>query len=101
MNKILAVLALASVCAVAQVRIPAPGGIAPGGGGCSPTSGHSYSTLFPATENPISECSSWLNGALDGTNWTDVATTTNFAFGTELNTSSVLDDSTAVLKGTW
>jgi hypothetical protein len=39
--------------------------------------GHSYSTAFSLTENPISEGSNWYNGGADG------------------------NDSIAILKGTW
>lgn len=69
--------------------------------GCTTAAGHNYTTAFPLTENPISECSSWLNGAVDGTAWTNIQTTTNFAKGTEASTHATLDDSTAVIKGTW
>ena len=58
-----------------------------------------YSTTFPATENPISEGGHWFNGKLDGTSWKDVQTTSHFAFGVRETES--YDDPTAILKGTW
>jgi hypothetical protein len=38
---------------------------------------------------------------LNGTDWSNVRTTTNFAFGTENPQSGVDDDSTATIVGTW
>jgi hypothetical protein len=67
---------------------------------CTPTSGHNYSTSFPLTENPISECGSWTNGGATGLDWHDCRTTTGFAFGTQPGTIDY-DDSTCVLVGTW
>lgn len=43
---------------------------------------NSYYTNFPATENPISQGGVWLNGGTNGVDWTNIRTTTNFAFGT-------------------
>ena len=66
--------------------------------------GHNYSTNFSATENPISENGVWINGGIVGLDWTNVRTTTNFAFGTMSGTASgnaVYSDSTAVLSGSW
>jgi hypothetical protein len=40
----------------------------------------SYSTTFPATENPISEGGIWLNGATDGLDWTDMKTASGRAY---------------------
>jgi hypothetical protein len=61
-----------------------------------------YTTNFPATENPISEGGNWSNGgqspALD---WTNCRTTTGLAFGTENINSGTDDDSTCILNGTW
>jgi hypothetical protein len=78
---------------------------------CSPTNNvnmlpqgkhRTYTTSFPRTENPISEGSNWINGKTDGIDWTDVRTTSNFAFGTEIPpTGPPFDDSVALLKGTW
>jgi hypothetical protein len=60
-----------------------------------------YTTSFPLTENPISEGGRWINGGTVGLNWTNVATTTGKAFGTESAPPTVDDDSTAILTGTW
>jgi hypothetical protein len=61
-----------------------------------------YFTSFPATENPISESSNWINGGTAGLAWTNVRTTTNKVFGTQSGTSSPpFDDSIAALTGTW
>lgn len=35
----------------------------------------SFTTSFPATENPISQGGIWVNGATDGLDWTDIQTT--------------------------
>ena len=57
-----------------------------------------YVTSFPATENPISESSNWLNGLLDGKDWTNVRTLANTkAYGTQTG-SGGYDDSLAFLK---
>ena len=74
-----------------------------------------YNTLFPATQNPISESGNWISGSAAGSNcsgfsgqcWGDVQTTPGLAFGTNTgpNCSGQVgqqcDDSTAVLSGTW
>ncbi len=64
-----------------------------------------YATSFPRSENPISEGGKWLNGHADGLDWSDVRTTSGFAFGTETGghrpAPQKYDDSTALLKGTW
>src|ERR1700759_2669448 len=65
---------------------------------------NSYTTSFPATENPISESGMWINGGTTGVNWTDVQTTPGLAFGTMPGDGSgvaVYADSTAVLAGSW
>jgi hypothetical protein len=59
-----------------------------------------YSTNFPATENPVSEKGKWINGRTNGLDWADVRTTKGFAFGIESGTSGY-DDSTALLTGEW
>lgn len=35
----------------------------------------SYSTAFPATQNPINQSGIWLNGFTDGLDWIDIQTT--------------------------
>lgn len=58
------------------------------------TSGKSYTTNFPANENPISEGGRWRNSGLD---WTPVATAGGLAFSTQ--TRNTYDDSYAFLSG--
>jgi hypothetical protein len=99
MDKQLALLLLLIASAHAQIL---RGSTLFGSTACSPTTGHNYTTTFPATENPISECSSWINGnASPQLDWTAIRTTPAFAFGTEASTHAHDDDSTAWLTGTW
>jgi len=61
-----------------------------------------YSTNFPAAENPVSESGNWINGGTTGLDWTDVRTTTGKAFGTQSgNDSNPFNDSVALLTGSW
>ena len=60
-----------------------------------------YSTNFPAAENPISENGGWINGGAVGLDWANVRTTPGLAFGTQSGNSGRYDDSTALLRGTW
>lgn len=100
--------------ACGQILNPSPAGSGPvyrkgglaasnpgAGGGCSPTAGHDYTTIFPATETPLSECGSWLEGAAVGLDWTNFNTTPAVAKGTEATNHANLDDSTAIMVGTW
>ena len=60
----------------------------------------SYRTTFPDAENPISQGSSWYNGADDGIDWCNVQTSIGYAWG--VGPCSVrYADPTAILKGTW
>ena len=59
----------------------------------------SYSTSFPANENPISEGGAWINGGTTGLDWGNVATIPGLAYGTSLKT--LYADPTAILTGTW
>jgi hypothetical protein len=59
-----------------------------------------YTTNFPLTENPISEDGEWINGGAVGLDWTDVRTTSGFAFGTDPGTAFYAD-SFAMLTGNW
>jgi hypothetical protein len=59
-----------------------------------------YTTHFPATENPISEGGAWTTGASTGLDWSDVRTTPGLAFGTQTGFAGY-NDSIAVLNGTW
>jgi hypothetical protein len=66
--------------------------------------GNTYSTNFPLTENPISDSGKWINGQTVGIDWTNVRTTTGFAFGTMIGTDPApaqYADATAVLTGNW
>ena len=60
----------------------------------------SYTTTFPLTENPISESSNWINGKANGSNWSNVRTTANLAFGMQ-SSGGGYDDSTALVTGSW
>jgi hypothetical protein len=61
-----------------------------------------YSTNFPATENPLSEGGQWINGAAAGIDWKNCQSTPGFAFGTQTGGgTSVYDDSTCLVSGTW
>jgi hypothetical protein len=59
-----------------------------------------YTTDFPATENPITEGGRWINGKATGVDWSDVRTTNGMAIGTQTG-SNGYDDSTAILTGIW
>lgn len=62
--------------------------------------GNTYRTTFPATENPISEGSNWVNGQTAGGNlWGNVQSKPGLAFGVSLPTP--YGDPTAILTGTW
>jgi len=68
------------------------GGITPG---ASERSG-SYSSTFPAAENPISESGKWVNGGVVGLDWANVLTTPDRAVGNE--TGANFSDATAILQ---
>lgn len=80
----------------------------------------SYSSDFPAEEQPISEGGMWLNGKKDGVDWADVYTRPGLVYGgptrmenaefraeqgnaEETGTAAAgdYDDPTAVLSGEW
>jgi hypothetical protein len=71
------------------------------GCGTSSTDGatRTYTTLFPLTENPISEGGSWINGQTDGIDWHDMSTTPGLAIGHQSGASYT--DGTALLTGSW
>lgn len=71
------------------------------GGGGNGGQSQSYSTSFPATENPISEDGEWINGGTTGLDWGNVQTTPGLAFGTNVSGAPPYNDSTAVLAGSW
>jgi len=63
--------------------------------------GRTYTTNFPATENPISEGGNWRNGQREGIDWKDIRTIPGLAYGTQGGTPPPYDDSTSVVGGTW
>lgn len=61
--------------------------------------GHTYTTVFPAAETPVSEGGAWLNGAKDGLDWGDVSTTPG---KTHPHPGPArYADATALLSGSW
>lgn len=48
----------------------------------------SYSTSFPATENPISQGGIWLTGLTDGLDWNDVQTVPGKFYASAFDTAS-------------
>ena len=62
---------------------------------------NSYSTNFPATENPISEGGRWINGQAVGLDWKDVRTSVGLAYGADASGNPNFNDPTAILSGTW
>lgn len=65
-------------------------------GGGSPTS---YSTLFPGTENPISESGKWVCGGTTGLDWNNPRTTPGKCFASAI--VSTVDDDIACLSTTF
>lgn len=63
--------------------------------------GHSYSTAFPLTENPISEGGTWLSGRRVTGAWEDVRTTPGLAFANGVQASPPFNDAIAILNGSW
>ncbi|MEP6596575.1 MAG: hypothetical protein ABJA71_11550 [Ginsengibacter sp.] len=61
--------------------------------------GHSYTTNFPLTENPISEGGNWVNGGTIGIDWTNVSTAQSLVIGHQVGVS--YSDGTALLTGAW
>lgn len=67
-----------------------------------PVLGPPYTTTFPFTENPMRESGVWLEGLSDGLDWGDVQTVPGHAYGTTISVYPTdLNDSTAILKGSW
>lgn len=66
---------------------------------------NTYTTSFTgAAENPISEGGQWINGGGTGLDWSDCAIVNHMAVGAQINagaTGTSVNDSTAILKGTW
>jgi hypothetical protein len=61
--------------------------------------GHSYTTNFPLTENPISEGGNWVNGGTVGIDWANVSSASGLAIGHEVGVR--FSDGTALLTGAW
>lgn len=61
----------------------------------------SDTTLFPGTENPISESGKWTNGGTTGLDWTNVITTPGKAMGTETATPNYSDSTATLQYRTW
>jgi len=64
-----------------------------------PPGARTYSTSFPLTESPIREGGNWVNGFVNGLDWSDVATKPGMAYGPQRAGS--YNDPTALLEGTW
>jgi len=73
--------------------------------GSLPGAQRTYHTVFPLTENPISEGGTWINGRTAALDWADVRTTPGCAYGIETGGTrpapQKYDDSTALLTGAW
>jgi hypothetical protein len=65
------------------------------------TLGHSYTTSFPLTENPISEGGNWINGATVGLDWSDSRSENGHGYGWEIQQIPYYNDATSLLTGTW
>ena len=61
--------------------------------------GHTYTTNFSLTENPISEGGNWVNGGDLGLDWANVSTASGLAIGHEVGVR--YSDGTALLTGSW
>jgi hypothetical protein len=59
----------------------------------------SYDTMFPLTENPISEGGNWINGKAVGLDWNNVQTISGRAYGAVIVSS--YNDDIAVLNTTF
>jgi len=52
--------------------------------------GRTYTTNFPATENPVSQGGNWVNGRAVGLDWSDARTIPGLAFGTGTHPTTAL-----------
>lgn len=68
---------------------------------CVSLSARTYNTLFPLTENPISENGNWINGLAQGKDWSNVSTTRGFARGEQVPDTGNYNDSVALVAGVW
>jgi hypothetical protein len=90
---LLLILAVAVGCAHSDAAMSNPDDT------LGPGAVHRYTTAFPATESPLSEGGRWLNGRTDGTDWSDVSSSSGVAIGHQ--TGASYTDATALLKGEW
>jgi hypothetical protein len=70
----------------------------------APPAGFNYSTLFPGSENPVSESNLWLNGKTDGRDWADCQTIGGRIIGTNYNPNASggpYDDAVGLISGTY
>lgn len=65
----------------------------------APATPRSFSTTFPANENPLSEGGLWINGGQVGLDWSDCETTAGMAIGRQFAASYT--DATAIIAGAW
>jgi hypothetical protein len=65
---------------------------------------NSYSTAFPAVENPLSQSAVWIEGQATGRQWHNCASEVGWAYGTmpdNLTGNAQYSDSACVLAGKW
>lgn len=67
---------------------------------CVSLSARTYTTSFPAAENPISEGGNWINGLAVGLDWNNCYTTVGFAGGVD-PVGVAYSDPTCILAGYW
>lgn len=60
-----------------------------------------FTTNFPATENPISQGGIWVRGLTEGLDWTNPETTPGKCFATQSPTPSRYSDDIAILKSSF
>ncbi len=68
---------------------------------CMSLNARTYETIFPLTENPISEGGIWVNGQAQGVDWSNVSTTSGFARGQQVPGYRNYNDSVAIVTGNW
>lgn len=68
---------------------------------CPSLNARTYQTSFPLTENPISESGNWVNGQVEGLDWSNVSTTPGFARGQQSPDTGNYNDSVALVTGAW
>jgi len=60
-----------------------------------------YTTVFPNTQNPLTEAGNWTNGLATGVDWANVQSTPGVAFGTNVSGAPPYNDSIAYVNGSW